>query len=241
MFQRCLDSRFRGNDGEGGWGEGVAAHAPKTKWRPASLPASTVPRSVGLAREGETAFPREVPAEALRPRSVPQVPSQEYRYSGSGPCGFRAQPEGRLRFPGGIRSSPSCDIDNRFPIGLRRSEASSASFRETFRPGASGFAGPSKESGFGFGLRRRLALLPSGCPGPSLRLASVRRLPPLSAGPSLGASLRFRKVAPCDKPVSDTDSRFAQALSGRFSLWITGITGITQVKSRPSGGWDPGG
>ncbi len=50
---------------------------PKTKWRPASLPASTVPGSLVLPK-GETAFPREVPAEALRPRSVPQVPSQDY-------------------------------------------------------------------------------------------------------------------------------------------------------------------
>jgi hypothetical protein len=49
---------------------------------------------------------------------------------------------------------------------VRRSELRRSSFRGTFGPGASGFAGPSKESGFGFGLRRRLALLPSGCPGP---------------------------------------------------------------------------
>ena len=56
----------------------AVAPGPKTKWRPAFLPASTVPRSIGFAREGEAAFPREVPAEALRPRSVPQVPSQDH-------------------------------------------------------------------------------------------------------------------------------------------------------------------
>ncbi len=148
----------------GGKRIGPPGQGPKTKWRPALLPASTVPRSVGPAREGETAFPREVPAEALRPRSVPQVPSQEYCYSGSGSCGFRALPCGRLRFPGGYLPSRPCGFEFRFPIGLRRSEASSVPFRGSFRPGASGSAGPSKESGFGIGLRRRLALLPSGCP-----------------------------------------------------------------------------
>ena len=124
------------------------------------------PLSLGplVLPEGETAFPREVPAEALRPRSVPQVPSQNHCWSGSGSCGFRAQPCGRLRIPGGFLPSRPCGQEFRFPIGRPRSEASQMSFRETFRPGASGFAGPSKESGFGFGLRRRLALLPSGCP-----------------------------------------------------------------------------
>jgi hypothetical protein len=112
-----------------------AMTAPKTKWRPASLPASTVPRSVSLAREGETAFPREVPAEALRPRSVPQVPSQEYCYSGSGSCGFRALPCGRLRFPGGIRPSPSCDIDIRFPIGRPLKRTSSVVLSRNLPPG----------------------------------------------------------------------------------------------------------
>jgi hypothetical protein len=151
------------------------------------------PLSLGpfVRPEGPIYFPREVPAEALRPRSVPQVPSQEYCYSGSGSCGFRAQPCGRLRIPGGFLPSRPCGFEFRFPIGRPRSEASRSSFRGSFHPGASGSAGPSKESGFGFGLRRRLALLPSGCPGPSLRLASVRRLPPLSAGPWLAASLPF--------------------------------------------------
>ncbi len=62
--------------------------------------------------EGETAFPREVPAEASRPRSVPQVPSQDHCWSGSGSCGFRAQPCGRLRIPGGFLPSEALRLPN---------------------------------------------------------------------------------------------------------------------------------
>ena len=221
-----------GNAGNGKAGKGTRSSLdrPQTKWRPALLPASTVPRSVGPAREGETAFPREVPAEALRPRSVPQVPSQEYCYSGSGPCGSRAQPCGRLRFPGGSLHSPSCGIEIRFPIGRPRSEASRSSFRETFRPGASGSAGPLKESGFGFGLRRRLALLPSGCPdlastgfrpktSAALRGAVTGSVSPFPEGPRPATG---RTLAP------ESDSRLM--LNRGLGLWITGISGITWVK-----------
>ena len=114
--------------------------------------------------EGETAFPREVPAEALRPRSVPQVPSQDHRWSGSGSCGFRSLPCGRSPVPWRVPSFSALRL--RIPVPYRTPTKRSffVSFRGSFRPGASGSAGPSKESGFGFGLRRRLALLPSGCP-----------------------------------------------------------------------------
>jgi hypothetical protein len=124
------------------------------------------PLSLGpfVSPESEARFPREVPAEALRPRSVPQVPSQEYCYSGSGSCGSRSLPCGRTSVPWRDPNSPPCGFEIRFPIGRPRSEASRSSFHGSFRPGASGSAGPSKESGFGIGLRRRLALLPSGCP-----------------------------------------------------------------------------
>ena len=153
--------------------------APKTKWRPASLPASTVPRSVRLTRKRSSlsqggsgrglAAPvgpsgsfagillfrfqsLRVPRPALRPASVPwRVPS------------FLAL---RLRIQGSLS-----DI---------REASFSASFRGSFHPGASGSAGPSKESGFGFGLRRRLALLPSGCPD----LASI------GLGPKTWAAFR---------------------------------------------------
>jgi hypothetical protein len=106
---------------------------PKTKWRPALLPASTVPRSVGLAREGETAFPREVPAEALRPRSVPQVSSPDK--SGSVPCGFRAWPEGWPRFPGGIESLRLATSTFRFPIGRPLKRTSSVVLSRNLPPG----------------------------------------------------------------------------------------------------------
>lgn len=191
-----------------GSGTRPAAPCPKTKWRPALLPASTVPRSVGFAREGEAAFPREVPAEALRPRSVPQVPSQEYCYSGSGSCGFRALPCGRLRFPGGYLPSRPCGFEFRFPIGRPRSKLRGRPFAV---PSARGLRVPPDP--------RRKVGSALACAAASrfflpvartlLRPASVRRLLPLSAGPCLGAPVRFRMAAPCHRKDIGTRIRFA--------------------------------
>jgi hypothetical protein len=171
------------------------------------LPASTVPRSVGLAREGETAFPREVPAEASRPRSVPQV--SEPNESGSVPCGFRALPCGRPRFPGGIRFVSV--LRHRHLGSLSDSDKAELPRCPFAKPSARGLpVSPDPRRKVGSALACAAAsrfFLPVA--RTTLRLASVRRLPPLSAGPSLRASLRFRKAAPCDKPVSGRDLRVA--------------------------------
>jgi hypothetical protein len=189
-------------------GRRIAAPYAKTKWRPALLPASTVPRSVGRAREGETAFPREVPAEALRPRSVPQVPSQEYCYSGSGSCGFRAQPCGRLRFPGGYLPSRPCGFEIRFPIGRPRSELLSCPFAVPSARGLRDPPDPRRKVGSALACAAASRFfLPVA--RTSLPSASVRRLPPLSVRPLLRASLRFRKAAPCYRKDIGTGIRFA--------------------------------
>ncbi len=174
------------------------------------------PLSLGplILPEGETAFPREVPAEALRPRSVPQVPSQEYCYSGSGPCGFRAQPCGRLRFPGGYLPSRPCGFEFRFPIGLRRSELPRCPFAVPSARGLQVPPDPRRKVGSALACAAASRFfLPVA--RTSLLSASVRRLPPLSAGPSLRASLRFRKAAPCHRKDSAPDFRVAaNAISG---------------------------
>jgi hypothetical protein len=151
------------------------AHSPKTKWRPALPPASTVPGSV-ISPEGEMPFPGR-----FRPR--PCGPGRSLRFphrniatpdrAPAGPAPCLAAGHGSLA---GSELS-AVRLQDRFPIGLRRSEASSVSFRNIFNPGVSDIAGPLKESGFGFGFRRRLALLPSGCPD----LASIGFRPRTSA------------------------------------------------------------
>ena len=168
------------------------------------------PLSLGplILPEGETAFPREVPAEALRPRSVPQVPSQEYCYSGSSPCGFRALPCGRLRFPGGFLPSRPCGFEFRFPIGLRRSKLPRCPFAVPSARGLQVPPDPRRKVGSALACAAASRFfLPVA--RTSLPPASVRRLRPLSARPLLRASLRFRKAAPCYKKDIGTGIRFA--------------------------------
>ena len=171
------------------------------------LPASTVPGSVGLAREGETAFPREVPAEALRPRSVPQVPSQDHCWSGSGSCGFRSLPCGRSSVPWRVPSFSALRL--RIPVPYR------TSMKRSFSDVLSRFLPPG-----GFRFRRTLegkwvrlwlAPLPRASsfrlPGPRfLRLPSedFRRFPP---GRAWERHFRFRKAAPCHRKDIGTDFR----------------------------------
>ncbi len=185
------------------------------------------PWAVGPAREGEIAFPREVPAEALRPRSVPQVPCAKIIAdpvpvpAGSAPClaaGFGSLAGSFLLKP--------CGLEFRFPIGLTMKRSFVVSFRGSFSPGASGSAGPSKESGFGFGLRRCLALLPSGCPDLRfLRLPSedFRRFPRGRAWKLFSVSGR---PLPATGRTLAPESESRQALNRGSGLWITGITGI---------------
>ena len=202
----------------------------KTKWRPASLPASTVPRSVGPARKGETAFPREVPAEALRPRSVPQVPRSmniaiPVRVpAGSAPClaaGF-----GSLAGPVRLRLATSTF---RFPIGHPLKRTSSVVLSRFPPPGGFRF----RRTLEGKWVRLWLAPLPRAS---SFRLPGPRfdRLPSedfcrFSAGPPLEAS-SFPKAAPCDKRTMAPVVESRQTLNRGSGLWITGISGITWVK-----------
>ena len=67
-------------------------------------------------------------------------------------------------------------------------------------------------------------------PGTLLRSASVRRRPPLSAGPRLGASSVSGRARPATGRTLAPESDSHQALFWESGLWITGITGITQVK-----------
>ena len=199
---------------------------PKTKWRPASLPASTVPRSVRLAR---------------RHGLLSQGGSGRGLAAPVGPSGSFAEPSlVRFRFlrvpilalrpvfgslAGSFLPKP-CGFRIPVPCRTPTKQASSASFRETFGPGASGFAGPSKESGFGFGLRRRLALLPSGCPGPRFdRLPSedFRRSPRGRDWEGLSVSGRPR---PATGRTLAPNRESHQALNRGVGLWITGIVGI---------------
>ena len=189
------------------------------------LPASTVPRSVRLAR---------------RPGSLSQGGSGRGLAAPVGPSGsfagsllirfrFLRVPRPALRPASVPWRVPSCSaLRPRNPVPYRTSEKRSfaVSFRETFRPGASGFAGPLKESGFGFGLRRRLALLPSGCPGPRFdRLPSedFRRSPRGRSWERLSVSGRPR---PATRRTLALRPESRQALNRGLGLWITGITGI---------------
>ncbi|MEA3064759.1 MAG: hypothetical protein QOJ27_1205 [Sphingomonadales bacterium] len=203
--------------------------APKTKWRPALLPASTVPRSVRLARKRSSLSQ----GGSGRGLAAPVGPSGSFAGISLFRFRFLRVPLLALRPDFGSLAGSSL-------LRLAASKVVSLSVvREaSFQVVLSRFLPP---GGFRFRrtlegkwVRHWLAPPPRASsfrlPGTSFRSASVRRHPPLSAGPSLRASLRFRKAAPCDKPVSASLRRFAQALFQRFGLWITGITGITQVK-----------
>jgi hypothetical protein len=176
--------------------------------------------------EGETAVPREVPAEALRPRSVPQVPSQEYRYSGSGSCGSRAWPEGWPRFPCGIQKISV--LRHRLPGPYRTPT------KRSFLGVLSRFLPPG-----GFRFRRtlegkwvRLWLAPPPrassfrLPGPRfnwLRSEDFRRSPRGRSWERLSVSGR---PLPATGRSLHPFSESRQALNRGLSLWITGITGI---------------
>ena len=145
-------------------------------------PLSLVPL---ILPEGETAFPREVPAEASRPRSVPQVPSQGYCYPGSGSCGFQSLPCGRSSDPWRVPSFSALRL--RIPVPCRTSR------KRSFFDALSRFLPPG-----GFRFRRtlegkwvRLWLAP-------LPRASSFRLPGphFLRLPSLRTSAAFRGAVP---------------------------------------------
>ena len=159
--------------------------------------------------EGRACFPREVPAEALRPRSVPQVPSRDHCWSGSGSCGFRSLPCGRSSVPWRVPSFSAFRLRIQVPCRTPTKRSFFGVLSRNLPPGGFRF----RRTLEGKWVRLWLAPPPRASsfrlPGTSLRWASVRRLPPLSAGPWLGPSLRFRRVAPCHKGVSGRDFRFA--------------------------------
>ena len=171
---------------------------PKTKWRPASLPASTVPRSVSSCPKAWLAFPGR-----FRPR--PCGPGRSLRFlrrTIAGPVPVPAGPAPNLAAGFG-------SLAGSFRLGLAASTSGSLSDSDEAKLLRYPFAVPSAR-----GLRvppdpRRKVGSALACAAASrfflpvartsLLSASVRRLRPLSAGPSLRASLRFRRPRPATR------------------------------------------
>ncbi len=191
------------------------------------LPASTVPGSVGFAREGEAAFPREVPAEASRPRSVPQVPCARSLLIG---LGFLRVPILALRPVFG-------SLAGSFFLRLAASNEGSLSdfdeaklLRRPFAvPSARGLqVPPDPRRKVGSALACAAAsrfFLPVARTVASIRFRSCE-LPPFSAWPSPGASLVSERPLPCDKSILAPICESRQAVNRESGLWITGIVGI---------------
>jgi hypothetical protein len=200
-----------------------ARHIPKTKWRPALLPASTVPRSVRLARKRSSLSQ----GGSGRGLAAPVGPSGSF----AGILLFRFR---FLRVPllalrpdfGSLAGSELSALRHRNSVPYRTptKRTSSVSFRETFRPGASSVAGPSKESGFGIGLRRRLALLPSGCPD----------LTSIGFGPKTSAALRGA-VAESVTPFPEGRALLQEGNWHRFSIRPRAIWATRPVDNGDNG------
>jgi hypothetical protein len=199
---------------------------PKTKWRPALLPASTVPGSVGPARRRDRlsqggsgrglAAPvgpsgsfagsllirfrfLRVPRPALRPASVP------WRVPSSRPCGFELKVPCRT-----FDEANFFDVLSPFlpPGGFR--------FRRTLE---------------GKWVRLRLAPLPRASsfrlPGPCfLRPRFLRTSAVLRSAVPGSVSPFPKRPLPCDKRTLAPESESRKALNRLLGLWITGITGI---------------
>lgn len=138
--------RVSGQRGKPRGGPGLHRR-PKTKWRPAFLPASTVPGSVGPARRRN----RLSQGGSGRGLAAPVGPSGSF----AGPLLVRFR---FLRVPILALRPVFGSLAGSFPFGLAASrsgslsdfdeaEASSMSFRGSFRPGASGSAGPRRKVG----------------------------------------------------------------------------------------------
>lgn len=202
---------------------------PKTKWRPASLPASTVPRSVGPARRRD----RLSQGGSGRGLAAPVGPSGSF--AGSLLIRFRF-----LRVPSLALRPVFGSLAGSFLLGLAASNSSSLSVvREaSFAVALSRFLPPG-----GFRFRRTLegkwvrlwlAPLPRASsfrlPGPSLPSTSVlsnfRRSPLGRAWERLSVSGRPR---PATGRTLAPESESRQALNRGFGLWITGITGIIWI------------
>jgi hypothetical protein len=172
-------------------GSARASAGPKTKWRPAFPPASTVPGQSALPVKARPPFPGR-----FRPR--PCGPGRSLRFlrrdiatpvpvpAGSAPClaaGF-----GSLAGP----FVSALRLRTRVPYRASRKRNFFDALSRFLPPEGFRSAGPSKESGFGLGSRRCLALLPSGCPDLASFDFGSCELPSISARPCLGASFRFR-------------------------------------------------
>ena len=180
-----------------GWrGLGLAGSKPAPKRNggrhrcrpPLSLVPSVLP-------EGETAFPREVPAEALRPRSVPQVPrSRNIAIPVRVPAGSAPRLAAGFGSLAGSFLLPPCGFGSKVPYRTPMKRTSSCPFAV---PSARGLRVPPDP--------RRKVGSALACAAASrfflpvartlLRSTSVRRPEPLSARPPLGPSLSFPEEA----------------------------------------------
>jgi hypothetical protein len=194
-----------------------ASRTQQTKGRPALLPASTIPGSVDPARRRD----RLSQGGSGRGLAAPVGPSGSLRRSIADPVPVPAGSAPRLAAGFG-------SLAGIFLLGLAASNSNSLSVvREaSFAVVLSRFLPPG-----GFRFRRTLegkwvrlwlAPLPRASsfrlPGPSLPSASSScELPPLSAGPSLRASIRFRKAAPCHRKDIGTDCRVSANAESRVA------------------------
>jgi len=155
----------------------------------------------------------------------PRVPSPA-------PCGRRRfplrvptrGPKASYRFPRNASSRFDPPFGN--PPGRRSKPKLRRIGLSRFRcPGGSGSAGRHLESGFGFRFRVGLALLPSARPAFAsiasplrVRLSRFRR----------SRSARFVSEEP--RPGTSESCHASPSRPSGFSLWITGISGITWIK-----------
>jgi hypothetical protein len=180
-----------------------------------SPPAPTVRDPNALPVRAVRASSGPVPAEALRPRSVPFRASLSRRTSAVIP---------------GLPLKHCCLAE----LPFRDAFETSLFLRSPFRiawPEGFGFAGRTSESGLGIGLRLCLALLPPSALSLALQPRSLR----ISAAPrwSLpGALIRFRPLLPTAR--FEAVTLFRVAPSG-ICLWINRIMGITFRRSAGGG------
>jgi hypothetical protein len=123
--------------------------------------------------------------------------------AGSDPCLAAG-----LRFPGGFLPSRPCGFEIRFPIGRQRSKLRGRPFAVPSARGLQDPPDPRRKVGSALACAAASRFfLPVA--RTSFHSASVRRLKPLSAGPCLGAPVRFRMAAPCHRKDIGTRIRFA--------------------------------
>ena len=160
------------------------------------------------------ACPREVPAEAFRPRSVPWVPSES--------------PKAFFRFPSCMSAETSLSLRTS-SMGPHRNKFRCFPFAAPSIRRSRSSAGRIQKSGFGL----RLALLPGYRPfrplSPASILANLRRS---SGGRQSRQTVCFRPVIPkLARSQAGPLSRFAQRGFWGPGLWITGISRIRPYRT----------